>query len=196
LIEIAMHGWNHTEYPTGGEFKGRPFEDQLYYILEGKRLLDHVFSNATGPVVTFTVTYNLYDENTVKAAKQAGFKIFSSKLKQHWWDNGVTPPTRHNNFHEGLLFLDWNFYLIKDETTFELHAANEVLETCRLRTALYGVCVIMFHVQELAMNWQDRVDLDKLRKFEAILDSLLGAGEFEFMTMGSYYLRRLAAANT
>lgn len=191
LIEIAQHGWNHTNYPPNGEFKGRPYEEQLFYMMKGKEILEEVFSNVTGPVQTFTVTYNVYDENTVRAAKNIGYKIFSSKLKMGWWDHDVTPPALHNKFNDGILFLDWNFPLVKNDTANEFHTPKEVLEGCRVNIALHGLCVVLFHVQDLDPTWSGSIDRERLRKLVDILDKLVEAREFNFMTMRSYYQYRL-----
>lgn len=76
-IEIALHGFCHTQKYRSGEFGGMPYEEQILKLSQGKRALDSMlYYNVT----TFIPPWNAYDENTIKALEKCGFNTISSDL--------------------------------------------------------------------------------------------------------------------
>ncbi|MEM3081775.1 MAG: DUF2334 domain-containing protein [Nitrososphaerota archaeon] len=192
LIEIAQHGWNHSNRPPNGEFRGRPFIDQYNDIKNGKSILDNAFYNYNGNVSTFTVTYNVYDENTVKAAAHLGFTVFSSKLLMDWWDSFVTPPYQHNRFDEnGLLYLDWNV-LFLDENSREPYPVTVTTTNCKTMLKLFGVCIILLHIQDFRKGSEDVVDERKYTVLLELINELRKIPNVLFTTMREYYAIRKA----
>lgn len=92
---IAQHGTSHC-YKTqdGGilginpfsEFAGLPYEEQLYKVLYGKRILEknQVFTNV------FMAPGHTYDRNTLKALKECGFLAITDGLcSKPYWEEGI-----------------------------------------------------------------------------------------------------------
>lgn len=80
--EIAMHGYQHLKRTEDGgllalnqasEFAGRPFQDQMSAMTEGKKILARHGFNP----VTFIPPWHSYDEATLAALPQAGFAALS-----------------------------------------------------------------------------------------------------------------------
>lgn len=187
LVEIAQHGWNQTNRPPNGEFRGLSFEDQYNNIIKGKKMLDETFYQYNGNVTTLTVTYNVYDENTVRAAAQAGFKVFSSKLQMDWWDSFVTPPNLHNKFDKtGILYLDWNVPFF-DENLKEPYPVHVTTDKCKIMLKIFGVCVILLHVQDFSNGGLDEVNERSYAALLGLIKELRKIPKTEFMTMRQYY---------
>lgn len=78
-FEVAQHGYSHEDVRAGqpdgsSEFRGDPYERQYERIVRGKRHLERVLDI---PVVSFVPPWNTYDEQTVRALKELGFRVFS-----------------------------------------------------------------------------------------------------------------------
>ena len=78
-FEVAQHGFCHEDNAKGtpqgsSEFAGLPLEEQTIRIARGKEVLE---SRLGIPIKSFAPPWNTYDENTVLALKQQGFRVFS-----------------------------------------------------------------------------------------------------------------------
>ncbi|MDD4052111.1 MAG: DUF2334 domain-containing protein [candidate division Zixibacteria bacterium] len=80
--EIAMHGYRHIKQTEDGgipalnrasEFAGRRYEDQAADLRQGKKLLDDYGFDP----VTFIAPWHSYDQSTLRALVDCGFKAFS-----------------------------------------------------------------------------------------------------------------------
>jgi len=80
--EIAMHGYRHLKRTEDGgllalnqasEFAGRPFQDQLFDMTDGKKILARYGFDP----VTFIPPWHSFDEATIAALSQAGFRALS-----------------------------------------------------------------------------------------------------------------------
>jgi peptidoglycan/xylan/chitin deacetylase (PgdA/CDA1 family) len=81
LIEIVQHGYNHNlcNPEVKMEFGGnREYHDQLKDIKEGKKIMDKYFHQNWSPVFTFP--YGSYNQATLKAINDSGYKAISSKI--------------------------------------------------------------------------------------------------------------------
>jgi peptidoglycan/xylan/chitin deacetylase (PgdA/CDA1 family) len=76
LVEIALHGLNHSNISGEGEFIGITIQKQLDMLSKGKRILDSLFDSTQ----TFIPPYNAYDDNTLKALEILGFDCISSEM--------------------------------------------------------------------------------------------------------------------
>ncbi len=79
-VEVAQHGYSHEGIVPGptaenSEFAGRPAEEQLKRIAEGKTALDSVLIR---PVRSLVPPWNTYDVSTLTAAQACGLKVFSA----------------------------------------------------------------------------------------------------------------------
>lgn len=81
LVEVALHGYHHHTQKIRlnghipGEFYGIPIEQQFNMIKRGKGFLEDAFSY---DVTTFIPPWNTYDENTLIALEQNGFRCIST----------------------------------------------------------------------------------------------------------------------
>ena len=77
LFEIALHGYTHqslSSFHVRSEFKGLDYESQYKRIYLGKKILKEALNIEP---VTFIPPFNTYDNNTVLALKNLGFKVIS-----------------------------------------------------------------------------------------------------------------------
>lgn len=77
LIEIALHGFNHSRVSKNGEFDHVQIEEQFYRMKLGKAYLDSLFQYHT---ISFIPPWNAYDENTLIVMEKIGMKIISSSM--------------------------------------------------------------------------------------------------------------------
>ena len=83
LIEVAQHGLTHQtvaerSQKTISEFAGVPLDSQRRRIIEGKRILEQQLGRK---IEVFVPPWEHYDESTLVAVADAGFKIFSAAKK-------------------------------------------------------------------------------------------------------------------
>ena len=79
-FEVAQHGYSHEENyfgPDNGssEFAHLPLKDQVDRMRTGKALLEKMLGRR---VKCFVPPWSTYDINTLRAAEQCGFKVFSA----------------------------------------------------------------------------------------------------------------------
>jgi peptidoglycan/xylan/chitin deacetylase (PgdA/CDA1 family) len=82
FIEIIQHGYNHnlTNPAQKMEFGGdRGYQEQYDDIQKGKEIMDRTFGNLWDPIFTFP--YGTYNEHTLRAVDDLGYKAISSKIK-------------------------------------------------------------------------------------------------------------------
>jgi len=82
LIEIIQHGYSHNlKNPQQKmEFGGkRGYQDQYDDIKKGKEIMDHTFGHLWEPIFTFP--YGTFNEHTLMAINNLGYKAISSKIK-------------------------------------------------------------------------------------------------------------------
>ena len=77
LLEIALHGFSHSQRTPSGEMGGLPYQEQMSLISKGRMALDSLFATN---VITFIPPWNNYDSNTLSILDSLDFKIISSCL--------------------------------------------------------------------------------------------------------------------
>lgn len=84
---IAMHGYKHIFECGHSEFAGLPYEEQLYKIKEGKRILKE---HGIETDVFFAPAHN-FDDNTLRALFDCGFKYVSDGMsRKPYKRHGIT----------------------------------------------------------------------------------------------------------
>jgi peptidoglycan/xylan/chitin deacetylase (PgdA/CDA1 family) len=86
-IEIALHGFNHTDNKLSGrsllkreilsEFYNMEYNDQVVKIKKGKEALDSLLNTNTK---VFIPPFNSYDDNTIKALAGLDFEVISASM--------------------------------------------------------------------------------------------------------------------
>ena len=82
LIEYGQHGYSHKNYGNNRikfEFGSRKYIQQKRDIENGKKIMEKLFGEHFVPV--FTPPYHRYNEDTLRALDNLGFKIFSATEK-------------------------------------------------------------------------------------------------------------------
>jgi predicted deacetylase len=81
-VEVAQHGFSHQANFTidsrPSEFAGLALARQREALAAGKASLEEAFGY---PVRVFTPPFNVFDETTVTAMEQAGFRILSAGVR-------------------------------------------------------------------------------------------------------------------
>ena len=73
LFELFNHGWNHVN------FTGVPLDQQKTWLSQANSKMQSIFGRNT---TVFIPPYDGFDDNTLTAMKQLGFKIISSEPNQ------------------------------------------------------------------------------------------------------------------
>jgi len=180
LFEIAQHGWNHTNYRGKGEFKGRPYMEQLRDMLKGRAVLEEAFKGLIDGVTTFIPPHNLWDPNTTRAVAELGYRVFSSEA-------ALEGPL-HNEFDQhGVLFLGWSVYI---KGPHGVKGPEELLAETMHYLNKYGVCVIVYHPQDFAWapgsNGVNSTSYGSFLKFLKLLKLLSCELDLRFSTFTSY----------
>ncbi len=205
LIEIALHGYTHQTNPLhptkeklrdikeyGGqsrekrlsylpvnpegysEFRGLSYEEQLQRIFRGKQLLETWFGAL---VTTFILPWNSHDENTIRAAKEAGIKLVSSSLESY-----NNPPT--SELYNEPLFIQHTIGLdeidkSKQALIARLDKFRPVLIAARQFTGQNNksvLIIVLYH------SWTLKSPED-FQLLEEALNEATSLNEVEFMTM-------------
>jgi hypothetical protein len=78
-MEVALHGYSHranfTTETRRSEFGGLPLDRQRQLLALGRSALERALG---GSIRAFTPPYNAFDQSTVKALEQTGFKVLSA----------------------------------------------------------------------------------------------------------------------
>ena len=142
-FEIALHGWDHSENPP--EFLFLSLEDAFERMVKGKLVLEKITEK---PLVTFIAPQNAYSDGTIQAAKQLGFKIFSSERKGKYGFNAAT----------------------YDFGSDRLIPYYEVIDQCVENFEKDEPCVIMIHPQDYATN--GKIDEKKFVEYIHLIKEL------------------------
>lgn len=147
-IEIAQHGMNHLKV-SNGEFGNVEMQEQMRRLNKGKLALESIFDIK---VTTFIPPWNAYDNNTLAAMQQLGFKYISSALciGQLWSNSQISyyPETiedfgtllsvlEHNKHRDGVVVVMFHHYTFK--TDFTLAQLDSLLT--RINKLSYLKCV-------------------------------------------------------
>lgn len=128
-IEVAQHGFSHTNYAPlmhiKGEFRERNYECQLRDITMGKKIL--CSSCDLENISTFVPPYNGWDSNTATILEQTGFTILSADRFLYY------------KSVKGLTIIPW---------TASLQELESVVNEGRLPHD--GIIVVLFHPREIA----------------------------------------------
>ncbi|MEO9363589.1 MAG: polysaccharide deacetylase family protein [Nitrososphaera sp.] len=73
LIETSVHGWEHVDYRT------LSLSEQQDTLEKANQKMEDLFGSRTG---VFVAPYNAYNDDTLKAASQAGLTILSAEFDQ------------------------------------------------------------------------------------------------------------------
>jgi len=179
LVEPTLHGWDHIDYRT------LSLQQQQSTIEKANQKMEDLFGTTSE---TFVAPYNAYNENTLKAANQAGIKILSSEFDQEIESiyNSDEPDSPTNKVFKAIAGSDIRdqfgvyhlpqvigFYTYDSEpptktplTSMESQVANTI--------ASYGYAVVTLHPQDFTVKDSTNNPTDTLSSKEMDdLDTLL-----------------------
>lgn len=158
-IEIALHGFNHANINSGGEFGSIDSIETERRIRLGKTILESQFGK---DIVTFIPPYNSINRFVPKVMLNNGMYILSSDMYDYSYDNQIQyfPETLDKDL---------------DRKGF-VTAAKEAIDNAFDKE----VCVVMFHVYDFGdeVTWQRLTD---------VLDYCVAHPNIELHTFRSLY---------
>jgi hypothetical protein len=157
-VEVAQHGWDHraqadllARQGIKSEYLGRPYDEQLQRIGQGKHLLEMWFHI---PVCTFIPPWDSYDENTLRACTELGFAALSADLYSPA-DSKATRPV--------LL-----------PSTLKLSSLEALIERWSRQVEPGSIAVIEFHAYEFVESGSS-LGYFSLGKLEQLLDRIVAS---------------------
>lgn len=160
-IEIAQHGFNHSEFEYLNLSEQRSYElTKLGY----NKIVDIL---GVYPI-TFIPPYGEYGDDAIRPLPELGFKIISSRETEYFFDENA------NIAHIG-------FDFITSIDQRELVPVENVSHVCNDYLEKRNLCVILIHPQDYVS--EDRVTLNetKYKEFVKLLNEL-GKLDVKFIT--------------
>jgi peptidoglycan/xylan/chitin deacetylase (PgdA/CDA1 family) len=147
-LELALHGWNHSEYQETGEyeFENADQAEASDKIKEGKKILEKIGGE---PVDTFIPPGNMISDDTKMILEKEGIKYLSGDNESSAYGMDATT----YDFPNGKLIDN-----------------SEILKRCEDRFSQDEFCVIVIHPQDYLTD--EKIDEDKYGNFISLLEEL------------------------
>ena len=161
-IEIFSHGWDDTV------MEGHPKEGQKKLLEDTNTAITNtdICNWRSDSTITYTPHQNQYDENTVLALKEIGYKILSS----HWpsrMECDISPSKSIKYMPVGASTNMWE----SDKMYEGVTAAKSLWEVER-QYKFCGFAVIMMHPQEFSWGQEGGVKRGQIDELEKLIDLL------------------------
>lgn len=179
LVETSVHGWEHVDYRT------LSLSEQQDTLEKANQKMGELFGSRTN---VFVAPYNAYNDDTLKAASQAGLTILSSEFDQEMASiyNSDDPDSPGNKVYKATAGSDIKdsqgiyhmpqvvgFYTYDSEppTKTPLSTIESKIDST---IASYGYAVVTLHPQDFTVKDAGNNPTDTLSQEEMNdLDSLL-----------------------
>jgi peptidoglycan/xylan/chitin deacetylase (PgdA/CDA1 family) len=175
LFELGIHGWNHTDYTKLSE------EVQKSSLQQANEKMKWLFGNTSD---VFIPPEDSFDNSTLDAMSQLGFKILSSgiakyapdSIKNIFVDNAKAHDGAQNHKIFQLPGMAY-FQYIKDNKMFK-RSLHDILENVTSSIDKYGYGVIVLHPQNFMKldangNLTDTLDQNEIKDLSNLIDSIL-----------------------
>lgn len=140
IFEIALHGWLNENYSR------MDYPQQLDLIRRGKNKLESVFPDTT--VVTFVPPMNEFNNDTLRACKEAGIQIISStSIHQFPRSEGTL-----KHFPETVQTAD--YYRSGTGSNWIPFSSEKIIEDIKDSLEKYSFAVVTLHPQQF-YTWID-----------------------------------------
>lgn len=150
-IEIAQHGFSHQD----NEYLNFSYADAYNITVSGQDILRKYLRVEP---VTFIPPYNEYNDDTIKALYELGFKIISAKKDEYQFNGSMT-------------YIGYDTETKRTDDT-DLVPVSDVLNKCKKSFNEKNVCIIMIHPQDYIGDDKRTMDQGKYQKFVQLLDGL------------------------
>jgi len=176
LFELAVHGWNHTDYTKLSE------EEQRNSMYNSNTKMRELFGNASE---IFIPPLNAFNNDTVNAMQQVGMKIIDAnsssfdELELNGSNNESqtlsSPPTQSKSFFyipSTIAFKD--YYQDKPIKNSVQNIINNVTQS----VSAHGYAVIIFHPQDFVKIdpngvLTDELDANEINDLSRLIDLIL-----------------------
>jgi 3D (Asp-Asp-Asp) domain-containing protein len=176
LFELAVHGWNHTDYTKLSE------EEQRNSMYNSNTKMRELFGNASE---IFIPPLNAFNNDTINAMQQVGMKIIDAnssafdELELNGGNNESqtlsSPPTQSKSFFyipSTIAFKD--YYQDKPIK----NSIQNIINTVTQSISAYGYAVIIFHPQDFVKIdangvLTDELDANEINDLSSLIDLIL-----------------------
>jgi peptidoglycan/xylan/chitin deacetylase (PgdA/CDA1 family) len=165
LFELAVHGWNHTDYTQLSEAEQR---NSLY---DSNRKMITLFGNSSE---IFIPPYNAFNDDTINAMKQADMKILNGN--ESAFDQ---LELKGNNNESGISYIP-STIAFKDyyDGQYLQNSNQNIFNNVTQSISAYGYAVIFFHPQDFVKiaaggNPTDELDENPIRDLSSLIDLIL-----------------------
>ena len=176
LFELAVHGWNHTEYTKLSE------EEQRSSMNDSNRKMSTLFGNTSE---IFIPPFNAFNQETINAMKQVDMKILNgneSSIEE-------LELSRNNNESQTLSSVpiqSKNISYIQSTIAFKdyydgqylQNSVQNIFNNVTQSISTHGYAVIVFHPQDFMKihangTVTDELDENPLRDLSSLIDLIL-----------------------
>ncbi|MBD0359147.1 MAG: polysaccharide deacetylase family protein [Nitrososphaeraceae archaeon] len=166
LFELAVHGWNHTDYTKLSE------EEQRNSLYDSNRKMVTLFGN---PSEVFIPPYNAFNDDTINAMKQVNMKILNGNESSF----DQLELRGNNNNESGISYIP-STIAFKDYYGGQyLQNSNQnIFNNVTQSISAYGYAVIFFHPQDFMKidangNPTGELDENPIRDLSSLIDLIL-----------------------
>ncbi|MBD0359427.1 MAG: polysaccharide deacetylase family protein, partial [Nitrososphaeraceae archaeon] len=174
LFELAVHGWNHTDYTKLSE------DEQIKSLQDSNKKMTELFGNSSD---IFIPPLNAFNADTLDAVQQANMKIFNSnsssfdELQLNGYNESGTPPSLQTPSED--------FFYIPSTISFKDYYQDEPLKnsvqnifnnvTQSINTN--GYAVIIIHPQDFVKiengTFTETLDENETNDLSRLIDLIL-----------------------
>jgi peptidoglycan/xylan/chitin deacetylase (PgdA/CDA1 family) len=175
LFELAISGWNHTDYTKLSK------EAQKSSLQQANEKMKGLFGNTSD---IFLPPYDSFDNSTLDAMRQLSFKILSSDISKYAPDNikniFVDNAKAHDGNQNQKIFqvpVMAYFQYFKGNKWFK-NSLDDILQSVTNSIDKYGYGVIALHPQNFMKldangNLTNTIDENEIKDLSNLIDSIL-----------------------
>jgi len=157
LFELAVHGWDHNNYSDFSE------KEQISSLYKANERMQSIFGKKSD---IFIPPFNKFNNGTLNAIRQLGFKIMSSSiLDQYRYDLGKSTfisKEKEGNSTKDIYYLpyttDFKDFIGRSQIKFPIEVIAKNIEA---NIEKYGYAVVLIHPQSF-------INLDKRGHFFSV----------------------------
>jgi peptidoglycan/xylan/chitin deacetylase (PgdA/CDA1 family)/3D (Asp-Asp-Asp) domain-containing protein len=176
LFELAVHGWNHTDYTKLSE------EDQRNSLADSNRKMTELFGNASE---IFIPPLNAFNDDTINAMEQVDMKILNGNVSSF----GELELEGNNNESRTLSSLpiqSKNFFYMPSTIEFKNYIQDQpiknsiqnIFNNVTQSVSAYGYAIVVIHPQDFMKigangSFIDELDENEINDLSRLIDLIL-----------------------
>jgi peptidoglycan/xylan/chitin deacetylase (PgdA/CDA1 family) len=175
LFELAVHGWNHTDYTKLSE------EEQRNSMYDANRKMSALFGKASE---IFIPPLNSFNDDTINAMEQVGMKILDAN--QSSFDELELKASNESQSLSSLPIQSKNLFYVPSTISFKDYYQDEpiknsiqsIFNNVTQSVSAYGYAVVIFHPQDFVKidangNLTDVLDENEINDLSHLIDLIL-----------------------